>query len=383
MIKGTLFDRFILVAIAMSTVISFVELVPLAPGPSERVKVINDFFTIMFVFEASIKIIALGFVLGKHAYLRDTFNCLDFLVVILSVILWIAENGGTSLGGLRSARFFKYLRFFKLKYVRFLRIGLQLRNMSGGHVAAIYRKAKQPDTERVKSVMKKAKMVFAERLCEVIHNNLRDLPADVSDGAADLIEELWREGYDAESIMTVSQSLHAVRHNVNPENLERVYEWLAFHAKHGEKTAFLYAMIFSRDMMATLGDERVRELVNAGDGGPARAEKFSMPEAEKRFAKDVATELRQRKNGTVVADADADGGGGGGGRRVLTDALSDAATNNHPELNGVGREGRRLRHGYGVDSTYQTAEERLAGEELDARGAAQTRAAFEGKKKQK
>jgi hypothetical protein len=93
-IKSSLFDRFIMVAIAMSTVITFVEFVPLAPGPAARVNVINDFFTVAFAAESALKIIALGFVLGRHAYLRDTFNCLDFAVVLMSVILWIAENGG-------------------------------------------------------------------------------------------------------------------------------------------------------------------------------------------------------------------------------------------------------------------------------------------------
>ena len=74
-VRSDLFDRFIMVAIAMSTVITFVELVPLAPGPLYRVDVINDFFTVAFALEALAKIIALGFVLGEHAYLRDTFNC--------------------------------------------------------------------------------------------------------------------------------------------------------------------------------------------------------------------------------------------------------------------------------------------------------------------
>jgi hypothetical protein len=46
-----------------------------------------------------------------------------------------------------------------------------------------------------------------------------------------------------------------------------------------------------------------------------------------------------------------------------------------------GREGRKLRHGHGIDSTYQTAEERLAGEELDGRGERQLNAAFGGGKK--
>ena len=65
-----------------------------------------------------------------------------------------------------------------------------------------------------------------------------------------------------------------------------------------------------------------------------------------------------------------DAGDGGG---------DDDALNNHPGMR-YGREGRRLRHGHGVDSTYQTAEERLAGEELDRGGDKQLAGAFGGKK---
>ena len=33
------------------------------------------------------EVIALGLVVGEHAYLRDTFNCVDFLVVLLSILV--------------------------------------------------------------------------------------------------------------------------------------------------------------------------------------------------------------------------------------------------------------------------------------------------------
>ena len=389
-IKSSLFDRCVAVAIAMSTVITFVELVPLAPGPKARVDVINDFFIVAFVLEAALKIIALGFVLGRHAYLRDTFNCLDFAVVLMSVILWIAENGDDALGGIRSARFFKYLKFFKLKYVRILRIGLQLRNMSGGHLAAIYRKAIEPDSAKVEAVMQKARAVFAERHCEKIHANLRDLPGPAADGAADLIEELWREGYDAETLMTVSRQMHAVRRNVNPENLELVYEWLAFRAKHGEKTAFLDAMIVARDAMAALGTDGVARLVR--ESKPARGETFTMLPEEARFARECAGELRRRKaaGGSVGRTRDSAESREDARRRRARARLAGAgdaddadaaeATNNHPGMR-YGHEGRRLRHGHGLDSTYQTAEERLAGEELDMGGDRQLAGAFGGGKK--
>jgi hypothetical protein len=39
-------------------------------------------FTIIFLLEAIIKIIAMGFVLHKHAYLRDAWNIIDFIIVV-------------------------------------------------------------------------------------------------------------------------------------------------------------------------------------------------------------------------------------------------------------------------------------------------------------
>jgi hypothetical protein len=44
-------------------------------------------FSAIFAFEASTKIIATGFVFcGKDSYLRNGWNFIDFIVVILSII---------------------------------------------------------------------------------------------------------------------------------------------------------------------------------------------------------------------------------------------------------------------------------------------------------
>ena len=395
MVHSSLFDRYIIVAIVMSTVITFVELVPLAPGPEARINVINDFFTVTFAAEAVLKIISLGFVLGEHAYLRDTFNCLDFAVVLMSLILWIAENGGDALGGIRSARFFKYLKFLKLKYIRFLRIGLRLRSMTGGHLAAIYRKAIEPDTIKIKEVMEKARLVFDEQFCDSVYGNLRSLPPELADSAVSLVEEFFREGYDAESVMMVSQQLHAVRHNVNKEHLEMVYEWLAFHARHKEKIAFLDAMIYSRDFMATVGEKAMREKIR--DGGPYRSERYRMSTAEANFSRATANELRRRKNVTTktrsakrevsdrmakhtVEDYDSEESDSMRGGVVNAGATRG---NNHPGMRH-GENRNKLRHGHGVDSTWRSIEDRLADNEVDYEGERQVKAfdtQYDGRRK--
>ena len=45
-------------------------------------------WTVIFVAECSLKVIALGFVCnGKTSYLRDYWNILDFGVVVVSLLL--------------------------------------------------------------------------------------------------------------------------------------------------------------------------------------------------------------------------------------------------------------------------------------------------------
>lgn len=39
-------------------------------------------FTLIFLLEALIKIISMGFFLHKHAYIRDTWNVIDFIIVV-------------------------------------------------------------------------------------------------------------------------------------------------------------------------------------------------------------------------------------------------------------------------------------------------------------
>lgn len=39
-------------------------------------------FTIVFTLEFILKVLAMGFVIKKHSYIRDGWNVLDFIVVI-------------------------------------------------------------------------------------------------------------------------------------------------------------------------------------------------------------------------------------------------------------------------------------------------------------
>jgi hypothetical protein len=41
------------------------------------------FFTVAFTFEASVKIISMGFIMHENAYLKDGWNWIDFIVVVI------------------------------------------------------------------------------------------------------------------------------------------------------------------------------------------------------------------------------------------------------------------------------------------------------------
>jgi hypothetical protein len=65
-------------------------------------------FTVIFILEATLKIFALGFVVHKRSYLRDPWNVLDFVVVVISLISLIPNV--PNLKSLRTLRVLRPLR---------------------------------------------------------------------------------------------------------------------------------------------------------------------------------------------------------------------------------------------------------------------------------
>jgi hypothetical protein len=108
------FDRFILFLILLNTLFlamndySYREKGGTKTWRNEVVEQSELWFLIAFSIEAIIKIIALGFISSKEGYLRDPWNVLDFLVVVLG---WIGLLPGvTNLTALRAVRVLRPLR---------------------------------------------------------------------------------------------------------------------------------------------------------------------------------------------------------------------------------------------------------------------------------
>ena len=86
---------------------------PLVNPESTRVQVliVLDFcFTIVFICEMTIKILAYGFFFENEAYLRSSWNVLDFVVVLVSILNLASIGPGKGLRVLRTLRVLRPLR---------------------------------------------------------------------------------------------------------------------------------------------------------------------------------------------------------------------------------------------------------------------------------
>ena len=48
--------------------------------------------SIVFVVEAVLKIIVMGFICGPLAYLKDSWNILDFVIVVFTILNWVLAS---------------------------------------------------------------------------------------------------------------------------------------------------------------------------------------------------------------------------------------------------------------------------------------------------
>jgi len=115
-----IFDNFILALIAISSVLLAIDQPHLEyAGLSESdqslkggIDVLNFIITICFIVEMVLKISALGFVsfTHPHAYIRNSWNCLDCFIVIISILGLVTEASGGSGGQMKSLRSLRALR---------------------------------------------------------------------------------------------------------------------------------------------------------------------------------------------------------------------------------------------------------------------------------
>ncbi|XP_026171699.1 voltage-dependent T-type calcium channel subunit alpha-1G [Mastacembelus armatus] len=115
-ITHKMFDHVVLVIIFLNCITIAMERPRIDPSSAERIflTLSNYIFTAIFVAEMTVKIVALGWCFGDKAYLRSSWNILDGMLVMISVIdilVSLISNSGTKiLGMLRVLRLLRTLR---------------------------------------------------------------------------------------------------------------------------------------------------------------------------------------------------------------------------------------------------------------------------------
>uniref|UniRef100_UPI00358F5E64 voltage-dependent T-type calcium channel subunit alpha-1G-like n=1 Tax=Myxine glutinosa TaxID=7769 RepID=UPI00358F5E64 len=117
-ISHKLFDHMVLTIIFLNCITIALERPSINPQSLERLllKVSNYVFTVIFTIEMVIKVVALGFWQGEQAYLRCTWNLLDGILVLVSLIDLLllvslpSEEGPKILAILRVLRLLRTLR---------------------------------------------------------------------------------------------------------------------------------------------------------------------------------------------------------------------------------------------------------------------------------
>uniref|UniRef100_A0A674NH58 Calcium channel, voltage-dependent, T type, alpha 1H subunit a n=1 Tax=Takifugu rubripes TaxID=31033 RepID=A0A674NH58_TAKRU len=115
-ISHKLFDHVVLVFIFLNCITIALERPDIQPHSTERVflSVSNYVFTVIFLAEMAVKVVALGFCFGTQTYLQSSWNVLDGLLVFVSlvdILVSLAYTGGNRiLGILRVLRLLRTLR---------------------------------------------------------------------------------------------------------------------------------------------------------------------------------------------------------------------------------------------------------------------------------
>jgi len=92
--------------------------------------VADYFFTIAFIIEMVIKLIALGFVMDEGSYLRDNWNRLDFFIVVTSMVELSFQGRGLPI-----IKIFRMLR--TLRPLRFISHNVAMRLIVGALIESV------------------------------------------------------------------------------------------------------------------------------------------------------------------------------------------------------------------------------------------------------
>ncbi|XP_067860550.1 voltage-dependent T-type calcium channel subunit alpha-1G [Heptranchias perlo] len=115
-ISHKMFDHIVLVIIFLNCITIAMERPKIDPKSAERIflTLSNYIFTVIFLTEMAVKLVAMGLCFGQRSYLKSSWNVLDGLLVMISVIdilvSMVSDSGTKILGMLRVLRLLRTLR---------------------------------------------------------------------------------------------------------------------------------------------------------------------------------------------------------------------------------------------------------------------------------
>ncbi|OCT62923.1 voltage-dependent T-type calcium channel subunit alpha-1G isoform X2 [Xenopus laevis] len=115
-ITHKMFDHIVLVIIFLNCITIAMERPKIDPHSAERIflTLSNYIFTLIFLVEMTVKVVAMNFCFGGKAYLRSSWNVLDGMLVLISAIdilvSMVSDSGTKILGMLRVLRLLRTLR---------------------------------------------------------------------------------------------------------------------------------------------------------------------------------------------------------------------------------------------------------------------------------
>ncbi|NXP69060.1 CAC1G protein, partial [Chloropsis cyanopogon] len=115
-ITHKMFDHVVLVIIFLNCITIAMERPKIEPHSAERIflTLSNYIFTVIFLTEMTVKVVALGLCFGEKAYLKSSWNVLDGVLVLISVIdilvSMVSDSSTKILGMLRVLRLLRTLR---------------------------------------------------------------------------------------------------------------------------------------------------------------------------------------------------------------------------------------------------------------------------------
>lgn len=112
-ISSKLFDNVSIGVILVNSAVMMVD--DPTQEPSEFSVIADNIFLILYSCEMFLKILGLGFIVGENSYLKDSWNILDFVIVVSSYPALFADpnapsDGSFSLSGLRAFRVMRPLK---------------------------------------------------------------------------------------------------------------------------------------------------------------------------------------------------------------------------------------------------------------------------------